>query len=308
MKHGVWTGWIGVVVAAAVLAGCSPDAPDPKAGADSERPQQVHSATGLVREIAEDRRTLLIRHEEIPGYMPRMTMEFTLRNTNDLGAVRVGDVVSFRLLANGDEHWIDSIRRIYETNYAASLASAAPPRVASAGAGSKVLPAGDPVPDVGLLDENGRNLRFADLQGQAVAFTFIFTRCPLPDFCPRMNRNLAEARGLLRADSNAPTNWTLLSISFDPGFDKPAVLRSYARAYRAGDATGWLFAAAEEAGLKELLAPGLDLRLAWEGGSISHNLRTVVLDAKGRIFRRFNGNLWSAADLTNAVVGAAAVR
>lgn len=298
---------IGVIVAAAglvLLSGCAPEPAD--GGSESDLPSQVHSATGMVREIGEDRRTVVIRHEEIPGYMPRMTMELTVGDTNELAAVRVGNVVTFRLLANRERHWIDTIRRVYGTNEMAGLSQAAPPP--DSGARPKVLGAGDPISDVGLLDENGRSLRFTDLRGQAVAFTFIFTRCPLPDFCPRMNRNMSEARRLLRGDPNSPTNWLMLSVSFDPGFDKPAVLRSYANSYRAGDTGHWLFAAAEEAGLKGMLAPGLDLRLAWEGGSIAHNLRTVVLDGQGRIFRQFNGNTWTARDLTNAIVAAAGVR
>lgn len=286
-----------------LLAGCGAEHPG---NAGREVPRHVHSTTGLVREIAADRRTAVIRHEEIPGYMPRMTMELTVRDTNELAGVTAGDVVTFRLLATEEEHWIDTVRRAYGTQAGAGLAAAATP--VSPEARARVLSAGEVVPDVDLLDENGRTLRFSDLRGQVVAFTFIFTRCPLPDFCPRMNKHLADARRLLRADGNAPTNWLMLSISFDPAFDKPAVLRSYANTYRQGDAGNWLFAAAAEAGLKDILAPRLDLRMAWEGGSISHNLRTVVIDREGRVFRQLNGNVWSAADLTNAVLSAFGTR
>jgi protein SCO1/2 len=119
-----------------------------------------------------------------------------------------------------------------------------------------------------------------------------------------MGKNFAEARELVLARANAPTNWQFLSISFDPEFDQPAVLASYANFYRAANADRWLFAAAATNVLAKL-APRLDLMVKREaGGSISHNLRTVVLDGQGRIRRQFDGNQWTAEELAREVVRA----
>ena len=159
-----------------------------------------------------------------------------------------------------------------------------------------------------LTDHHGQPRTLADFRGKAVAFTFIFSRCPLPDFCPRMGNNFAAARELVLTNTSAPTNWQFISISFDPEYDTPAALRSYARFYRHDNADRWLFTAAP---LKVLatLAPELGLMFAREeGGSFSHNLRTVVLDTKGRIHRQFDGNQWTADALATAMLEAAVVR
>jgi protein SCO1/2 len=263
---------------------------------------QIHVARGVVRELAADRRKAVIRHEAITNYMPAMTMEFNVRDTNELAGVAAGDTVTFRLTATGDDHWIDHIAKV------ASGTSNPSPGTTQRAARVETaeLKPGDLLPDCELLAEDGRRVRFSDFRGKALAFTFFFTRCPLPDFCPRMGKNFAEARELVLATANAPTNWQFLSISFDPEFDQPAVLASYANFYRAGNADRWLFAAAATNVLAKL-APRLDLMVNREaGGSISHNLRTVVLDGRGRIQRQFDGNQWTAEELAREVVRASA--
>ena len=265
--------------------------------------REVRTARGVVREIAADGRKVVIRHEAITNYMGAMIMEFNVRDTNELAGVAVGDTITFRLTATEDTHWIDRIARV---------AAAATNGAAAASPGAKVttiveLKPGDVMPDFELLAEDGRRIRFSDFRGKALAFTFFFTRCPLPDFCPRMGKNFGEARELVLATANAPTNWQFLSISFDPEFDQPSVLASYANFYRAGKADRWLFAAAPTNMLARL-APRLDLMVNREaGGSISHNLRTVVLDGQGRIRRQFDGNQWTAEELAREVVHASSV-
>ncbi len=264
---------------------------------------QVHTTRGLVREIAPDRHKAVIRHEAIPNYMPAMTMELNVRNTNELNGITAGDTVTFRLITTEETHWIDQVRKVASATNQASTAkaSATPSLIAE-------LKPGDLLPDYELTAENGKSIRFSDFRGKALAFTFIFTRCPLPDFCPRMGQNFAKARDLILASSNTTTNWQFLSISFDPDFDKPAVLSGYGNFYRKDNADRWLFAAAPMKTLKEL-APRLDLMLNREpGGSISHNLRTVVLDPQGRIHRQFDGNEWTPQQLAESLLEAARAR
>jgi len=260
----------------------------PVLAADSaSAPGQVHTTRGLVREIAPDRHKAVIRHEAIPGYMAAMTMEFNVRNTNELIGIAAGDTVTFRLTATEETHWIDQVSKVASTTTGApeSKLMIAPSQIAE-------LKPGDLLPDYELIAETGKTIRFSDFRGKALAFTFIFTRCPLPDYCPRMGNNFAKARELILANTNAPTNWQFLSISFDPEFDKPAVLSSYADFYRKDNADRWLFASAPMSSLAQLV-PRLNLMVNREaGGSISHNLRTVVLDPRGRIHRQFDGNQW----------------
>jgi protein SCO1/2 len=264
--------------------------------------REVHTARGVVREIAADRRKAVIRHEAITNYMAAMTMEFNVRDTNELAGVAVGDTITFRLTATDDTHWIDRIARVAAAATKGSATESPNARVTTI----VELKPGDVMPDYELLAEDGRRVRFSEFRGKALALTFFFTRCPLPDFCPRMGKNFAQARELILATVHAPTNWQFLSISFDPEFDKPAMLVSYANFYRAGNADRWLFAAASTNVLAEL-APRLDLMVNREaGGSISHNLRTVVLDGQGRIRRQFDGNQWTAEELAREVIRASA--
>jgi protein SCO1/2 len=285
----------------AIFAGLS----RPAALAAEETPatNQVHTVRGLVREIAPDRHKAVIRHEAIPDYMPAMTMELNVRNTNELSGIAAGDTVTFRLITTEETHWIEQVRKVGSTTNEALTAKPSPTFSLIA-----ELKPGDVLPDYELTSENGKSIRFSDFRGKALAFTFIFTRCPMPDFCPRMGQYFAKARDLVLASANTTTNWQFLSISFDPDFDKPAVLSSYANFYRKGNANRWLFAAAPMETLEEL-APRLDLMLNREaGGSISHNLRTVVLDPRGRIHRQFDGNGWTPQQLAESLLEASRVR
>lgn len=286
----------------------------PAAVASTNATERAFAARGEIREIPAARTTLVIRHEEIPGYMPKMTMELTLANTNEATGLQVGDLIEFRLVARAEDHFIDQLKRVGQRP-AAAADSAGTAAVIAAGNSSAPreegeppapaeLKVGDPLPEVELVSERGQPLRFADLRGQAVAFTFFFTRCPLPDFCPLMNRNFERARMQLKEMPASPTNWMFLSISFDADFDKPQVLVSHAAIYRDDDADRWLFAAAAESAVRKLARP-LDLKVIREGGSFSHNLRTVVLDTQGRVFRQFDGNQWKATELAEAMAAAA---
>jgi protein SCO1/2 len=259
---------------------------------------RTYAARGVIKKIAADRRRLTIHHQAIPDYMMEMTMDFPVHGTNELEGLVAGDQITFNLVVSGNDDWIEGIHRVGHVTEIITNTMDAPD-----GSLTELKP-GDALPDGALLAEDGRPVHFSDFHGQAVAFTFFFTRCPLPDYCPLMNRHFAAARKLVSSSLNAPTNWQFLSISFDPNFDTPEMLSSYAGLYRTGDASHWLFAAASTAVLTNL-APRLDLMIMHEGTSISHNLRTVVLDPYGIIYRQFDGNDWTPRELADAVLQAA---
>jgi protein SCO1/2 len=261
-------------------------------------------ARGLVRELPADGQTVVVRHEAISGFMPKMTMTFNVRDTNQLRGLQVGDAVTFNVKATEEDSWIENIRRA-GTNDLAPLP--APDPASSALLHVAQMKPGDVLPDAELLAEDGRTIRLSGFQGHAVAFTFIFTRCPLPDFCPRMNQHFNRARDLLLQRPGGPTNWQFLSISFDPEFDKPGVLTRYAYSYRGQSTDRWLFAAAPTNVMASFVSQ-LDFRFANEGGSFLHNLRTVVLDPQRRIYRQFDGNKWKASDLAEALAEAAVTK
>jgi protein SCO1/2 len=258
-------------------------------------------ARGIICEIPPGGQSVIVRHEEIPGFMPKMTMEFSVREPAELRGLKPGDAIAFQVRANEEDSWIEGLQRTNATDLA-PLPPAGPTSSALLQAGQ--LKPGEKMEDAELLDETGRTFRLSEFRGRAVAFTFIFTRCPLPDFCPRMNQHFNRARAQLRQQSDGPTNWQFLSISFDAEFDQPGVLKRYASGYRGTNEDRWLFAVGPK-GVIDAMGSKLDFRWANEGGSFVHNLRTVVLDTEGRVYRKFEGNRWKAEELAEALAEAA---
>ena len=250
---------------------------------------------GVVQKIDPDRRHVTVKHEKIPGYMMAMTMDFSVHDTNVLSQVAAGDEIDFTLSVTADDDWVENIRRMGKSGVAT---------LPAVQFNVPELRVGDEMPAAEFTSESGQAVHLADYRGQTVAFTFFFTSCPLPEFCPRMNKNFAEARKLLLADTNALGNWQFLSVSFDPGFDRPENLRLYGDIYRGDNTNRWLFAVASPETLR-MLGPRLDFRFWRENGSLSHNLRTVVLDTHGRIAAQFDGNEWTPAQLAQAIREAA---
>ena len=239
-----------------------------------------------------------IQHDAIAGYMPAMTMDFNVKNTNGLKNISPSDEITFKLVVNENDSWIEGIH--FESHVIEDLTN----NTVIIHMPTAELKPGDLLPDCSLTAEDGNKIQLTDFRGKAVAFTFFYSRCPLPDYCPRMSKNLSEARKLILDTPNTPTNWQLLSISFDPQFDNPAVLTSYANFYRNSDASHWLFAVASTNTIASL-APQLDLEVLYENEGITHNLRTVVLDTRGRIFRQLDGNKWTPQQLADAILTAA---
>ena len=252
---------------------------------------QTYFVRGVVQGIPPDYRHATIQHEAIPGYMAAMTMAFSVRDTNALASLAPGDEITFTLVVTADNDWIENIQRTGSTGVTG------PPGWHIA---EPELEVGELLPDAEFTSETGRPIHLADFRGSAVAFTFFFTSCPLPEFCPRMNRNFSEAQKILQADTNAPPNWQMLSISFDSGFDSPQILQGYASFYRGTNADRWLFAVAPTNSLRAL-APKLDFRYWRDNGVLSHNLRTVVLDTNGKISKQFDGNDWTPPQLAAAI-------
>ena len=281
-----------------VIAGCRLKAA-PDVGQTSAKSYEVR---GVVRQIADDRRKVAIQHAAIADYMSAMIMEFTVKDTNELKGISPSDEITFKLFVGENDSWIEDI------HFVAHRVENVTNNTFVFHVPSAELKPGDLLPDCEFVAEDGSTVHFSDFRGKAVAFTFFFSRCPLPDYCVRMSKNFSETRKLLLTTTNAPANWQLLSISFDPGFDSPEMLSSYASFYRGADTNRWLFAAAPTNTLAHL-APQLDLMIMREGESImSHNLRTVVLDPQGRIFREFDGNNWTPQQLADAMLEAARVQ
>jgi protein SCO1/2 len=257
-----------------------------------------YDAYGIVRQIAADRRAVTIQHEAITGYMPAMTMEFPVKNTNELHGISPSDEITFKLVVHENGDWVEDVR------FVAHRIENVTNGVVMVHVPAAELQPGALLPDYEFTDENGGRIHISDFRGRALAFTFFFTRCPLPDYCPRMSKDFAETRQLLLNDPGAPTNWQFLSISFDPEIDQPAVLSSYANYFREGNPDRWLFASVSNQTLVDL-GPKLDLMVLHDEAGITHNLRTVVLDPQGRIVCQLAGNQWTPKLLADVMLAAA---
>lgn len=253
---------------------------------------------GVVKEVEPDGKTAVIRHEAISNYMPAMTMPFEVSDTNLLRGLQSGDEIKFHLVVTPQRGWIDSI----------TLLRSNVPDNATAPRGFHLLPAllpldeGDELPEYRFTNEMGRAINLSEFKGKVLAFTFFFTSCPYPDFCPRMTGNFAEAQKALETMTNAPPSWQLFSISFDPANDTPSRLRTYAEAAHY-DPRHWAFLTGNP-GQIEGLSDQLGEQYWRDGAGLSHNLRTVVVAPNGRIRKIFVGNKWTVAQLVDEILQA----
>ena len=263
----------------------------------------TYQVKGVIKEIAADRMQARIEHETIPGYMEAMTMMFDVKDSNELASLQANDQVSFRMIVTEDDGWIDQVKKI---GTVAPSTNPPPMRVVR---DVEPLKVGDLLPEYKFTNELGKAVSLSDFKGKAVAITFLFTRCPFPTFCPRMATNLKEASKLLKQKSDAPQNWHMLAITIDPDFDTPVVLREYGKTYDY-DPAKWSFLTGEHIDITAITEQfGL---LYWRPDpkqplNISHNLRTVVIDANGRVQKILPENKWEAPELAEEIIKAARV-
>jgi protein SCO1/2 len=246
---------------------------------------------GTIVQVDVAERKLTIDHQDIPGFMPAMTMEFVVleKDAALLKEIGPGDAVTASLVVPDSRYWIEDIvvvkKAIRDPN-----APARPP--------ARQPKAGDPVPDVALVNQDGKSIRLSDYRGKAVALTFIFTRCPFPDFCPLMMRNFAAAQAALAANAELRARTRLLAVSFDTKHDTPAVLRAYGEPFQKTSPpfTLWELASGTDEAIRSL-GSALGLDYVEEAGSFTHDLRTAVIDPQGRLVRLYEGNDWKPEEL-----------
>lgn len=256
----------------------------------------TYSAHGRVVQIDSSASEVVVMHQAIGDYMPAMTMPFRVREPNLLNELKAGDVIDFELHVDANLAWIDHV--ITKAHIAPELNVRA---VVDAGVGRE-LKEGDAAPDIELVFSNSERSRLSQLRGQSVAITFIYTRCPLPTYCPLVNKNFSAAQALIRRIEPG-YKYKFVSITLDPAHDSTAVMKDVLRQYSA-DRAHWDFASTNDAALRLLGdAVGLEYRVA-ANGSIDHNLRTVVVDSAGRIQKIFRGNSWTAQELVAEMIRA----
>src|SRR5437588_10052140 len=171
---------------------------------------------GKVIAVDKTDRTATISHNDIPGYMPRMTMPFKIKTEAELEMLKPGDEVTATLVVDDLSSWIE-ITAIVEGGSPLTPTAAVP---------GEPKP-GDEIPDFGLVNQDGKRVRMSQYKGKAIVLTFVYTRCPQPDQCTLMSTNFAAIDHQLQSQHDVYAKTHLLTISFDPDYDTPKVMRSY---------------------------------------------------------------------------------
>ena len=263
----------------------------PRSSANEKR----YPINGKVVAVDKKDRTATIEHEDIVGYMPAMTMPFRIKNDADLEMMKPGDQVTGSLVVNDTSSWVEI----------ATIAEGTAPLSPTAEIPGEPKPSDD-VPDFGLTNQDGKRIHLAQYRGKALALTFVYTRCPQPDQCTLMSTNFATVDKELQKEPDVYAKTHLLTISFDPDYDTPKVLRSYGASHtgRYSDETfqHWEFATGtkdEVKGIAQFF--GLRYFQDTESGDeqVIHSLRTAVIGPDGKVVKLYRGNEWKPADVIN---------
>jgi len=254
---------------------------------------QEHAAQGLVLRADAAHRRLVVSCDPIPGYMDAMEMAFSVRDPNQLAGLKPGSLIRFTMANRDRSLYADDIHLVENFE----------PEPAEAGSLSALAPApeavgiGRPVPDFTLTDQAGQAVRLSQFRGQVVALTFGYSRCPNPNYCLRLSRNLAQVER--RFHDRAGHDLVLVTIAIDPEYDQGAALARYAKSFGA-EAASWHFLTGTVAQVHQVA--GLFGMNFWNtGGLITHTLHTVVIDRSGRLAANIEGNQFSANQLGDLV-------
>lgn len=277
MKFGSRTLALLAVLVPALVAGCR----QPKPAA---RDYTLH---GQVLAVLADRNELTIRHDDIPGFMPAMTMNYPVADPALMKGRTPGETITATLEVTDMSGKLTAITHVGSAPLPDGSNIAA-----MAGA---LLDVGDQVPDVALIDQDNRRRSLSEWRGSLTVITFIYTRCPLPNYCPLMDHNFVEIQQAVAKDPDLRGKVKLISISFDPDHDTPPVLAAHAKSLKADPAV-WTFLTGDRMTIDRTAAKfGVGVMRTKGSPYITHNLRTAVIGTDGRILHIYSGNDWKPA-------------
>jgi protein SCO1/2 len=249
---------------------------------------------GQVLAIDRDKVEILVKHEDIPGLMPAMTMPYTVESVSLLDNVGPGDLITTELRIENNQPRITSLRKTGTAKL--DLPSPAAP----AKSGFELIRPGSEVPNQLFVDQEGRKRTLSEIRGdRAIALTFIYTKCPMPTYCPMMDRHFVEVQKQMKARPSLRDKVRLLSVSFDPKNDTPRVLKRHARDLGA-DPELWTFVTGDRDEV-DRFAMNFGVTLirgeAADPNEIGHTLRTAIVDRHGKLVKVYTGNEWTPAQL-----------
>ena len=272
---------VAALVLAAVSAGLA------ACGTGDEANAARYELKGKVEHVDKRGSAVTIAHGAIADYMPAMTMPFKLKDESLYDELAPGDEVTATLVVAGNRSWLEDVIRI----------RAVPDEPGAPSAARRVEPgAGERVPDFSLTNQDGKRIRLDKYQGKAVALTFIYTRCPLPDYCPLMTERFTEIEKLLKGEGSLYNKTHLLTVTVDPDYDKPAVLRGYGQAAGLQSFDHWEFATGSREEVKKV-ASWFGLEYWPDKDQIIHSLRTAIIGPDGKLLKIYHGNEWKPEDV-----------
>ncbi len=289
---------IAVRVAASTLIplllaiGCGRQTSEPTTQVPSVPGESRYRLTGEVLSVDRERKVMVVTHDEIPDYMPAMTMEFFVA-PGDLEIAKEGQRIRAELVERKGAYYLEKIwpddTLTVRALDAATKALAQDTATRGRGVYREI---GETAPDFTLLDQEGRTITATRFRGKKVLLNFIFTRCPIATMCPAATQKMSEMQ--MAAKQAGITDVEFVSVSLDPEYDTPGVLREYAD-LRGLDLSNWSFLTGPDAAVRHLLAQMGILR-EFEGATIKHNLATVLIDPAGRIIHRVDGSRWDTQE------------
>ena len=254
-------------------------------------PEKRYELKGRVVSVDRAHESIEIDHETVPGLMEGMSMPFTLKDRDALQTAAPGDQIQATLVVADGGFWLENpviTKGSTQTNDRTDEAGAREPQ------------AGDEVPDFTLINQDGKRRHLRQYRGRVLLLTFIYTRCPQAEFCPLMSSNFAEINRVLEKDATLREGTHLLSVTIDPAYDTPTVLRSYGAAHteKYSDETfeQWEFVTGDAEEIKRM-ANFFGLTYNTEKDQIVHSLRTILIGTDGRVAKVYRGNEWKPASV-----------
>jgi len=276
-----------LVVALATLAlgisGCKKSEPV------AQQPAKRYHLVGKIISIDKDQASVMVDGQEIVGFMSAMTMPYSVRDTKLLTPLAPGDEITADVVVDENGAYLENIVITKKGDGKGPTGTSYPPKP------------GDKVPDFALINQDGKKIHLRSYQGDVLLVTFVYTRCPYPDFCPLVSRNFSRIYASLKKDPSLGPKIRLLSVSFDPEHDTPEVLRNYAETFNGttgGDPFDrWQFAVIPK---KDLVSVANFFGLYYDlggDGQIAHSLSTTVIGPDGKVYKWYQGNDWKPEDL-----------
>jgi len=255
-----------------------------------------YKVRGVAVEISKETNIIRINHEEIPNFMKPMTMPFTVKRRQELKNINEGDQISFELIITDKESWIEDIKILTNRKHTPKKQK----RLFSI-SNSSPLRTGDELPNYSLINQDENTIELSSFKGRVLIFTFIYTRCPIPDFCPRMTQHFLDTLNILK-ERSIKDDYHFLSISFDPDFDNPKRLRNYSKAFLINN-KNWSFATGNKKIIDEITSRfGITVRRTTNSiTDWDHNLRTIITDTNGIIKKIYIGNSWTPEELAEDI-------